>query len=107
MAQSNWVFDDNEDEDSNIINFSTTLMFDLEEDQADAMQDFAFCTTEEGDYVSDDNKPSGVFNPINSYNAFYQKSLKHNPGKRGKKEKTLICLAYANKVCSSVAMMLS
>ena len=43
MAQSNWVSDDNEDEDINIINFSTTLMFDLEEDQATAMQDFAFC----------------------------------------------------------------
>ena len=54
MAQSNWVFDDNEDEDSNIINFGTTLMFDLEEDQAADMQDFAFCT--------DDNAPSGAFN---------------------------------------------
>ena len=49
MVQSNWVSDGNEDEDSNIINFGTTLMFDSDEDQAAAMQDFSFCTTEEGD----------------------------------------------------------
>ena len=63
MAQSNWVFNDNEDEDSNIINFGTTLMFDSDEDQAAAMQDFAFCTTEEGDYFLDNNESSGAFNP--------------------------------------------
>ena len=27
------------------------------------MHDFVFCTTEEGEYISDDNEPSGAFNP--------------------------------------------
>jgi len=66
MAQSNWVSDDNEDNDSNsnVINFGTSLLFDSDEDRAAAMQDFAFCTTEEGEYISDDDEPSGAFNPI-------------------------------------------
>ena len=51
MAQSNWVSGDNEDEDSNIINFGTILMFDSEEDQTAAMQDFFFCIIEEGGYL--------------------------------------------------------
>ena len=63
MAQSNWVFNDNENEDSNIINFGTTLMFDSDEDQAAAMQDYAFNTTKEGGYISDNEERLGPFHP--------------------------------------------
>ena len=66
MAQSNWVSDDNEDNDSNsnVINFGTSLLFDSDEDRAAAMQDFAFCTTEEGEYISDDDEHSTPKCPI-------------------------------------------
>ena len=66
MAQSNLVSDDNEDthNNSNMINFGTSLLIYSDEDRAAAMQDFALCATQqEGDYISDEDKKNGP-NPV-------------------------------------------